>query len=140
MNERQKRFADEYIICGIARQAAIAAGYTDKYAKVYAHKLLANVRIKEYIDQRLKELESEKIANQTEVLQFLTAAMRGEVTEPVAVLDGSGSQKIVELRPSVNTRKAAAELLGKRYRLFTEKQEVDVQAQVVFLNDDDIKD
>lgn len=73
-------------------------------------------------------------------MEFLTSAMRGEVTEPMAILDDGGVQKIVEVKPNVATRKSAAELLGKRYRMWTDKQEIDVQGTVVFENEDRIKD
>ena len=86
--------------------------------------MLSNAIIKAYIDERLEELKSERIADQQEVLEFLTAVMRGEVTEPLLVLDGEGTQKVVEAKPNVLTRKSAAVDLGKRYGLFVEKQEL----------------
>lgn len=131
MTEKQKIFADEYIICLNATQA---------YKKAYPHvkkqrvaesagsRLLSNVEVKTYIDERLEQLKSERVADQQEVLEFLTAVMRGEVTEPLLVLDGEGTQRMVEAKPNVSTRKSAAVDLGKRYGLFTEK--VDVSANV----------
>ena len=50
--------------------------------------------------------------------------MRGEVTEPLLVLDGEGAQKVVEAKPNVSTRKSAAVDLGKRYGLFVDRQEI----------------
>lgn len=72
LNERQKRFADEYIICGNSEQAAIRAGYSKSYARGNAHKLLAHVSIKEYIEERNKAIESKKIATMQEVKEFWT--------------------------------------------------------------------
>lgn len=66
--------------------------------------------------------------------------MRGKKTEPLLVLDGEGTQKVINAVPPVQARTKAAELLGKRYRLFTDKQEVEVQGTVVFANEDDIAD
>lgn len=54
-------------------------------------------------------------------MEFLTAIMRGEVKEPVPILDGEGTQKVVNLTPSAQARKAAAELIGKRYSMWTDK-------------------
>lgn len=131
MTEKQKIFADEYIICLNATQA---------YKKAYPHikkqrvaesagsRLLSNVEVKAYIDEQLEKLQSERVADQQEVLEFLTAVMRGEVTEPLLVLDGDGMQRIVEAKPNVATRKSAAVDLGKRYGLLTEK--VDINATV----------
>lgn len=128
MTLKQQRFADEYIITGNATQAAIKAGYSQKYANTNANKLLQNTTIKDYIDERLAKLESEKIATQEEVLQYLTSVMRGEKTEPLLVLDGEGTQKVIEAVPNVQSRTRAAELLGKRYGTFTDR--VDINAQI----------
>ncbi|MDG3141437.1 terminase small subunit [Streptococcus suis] len=124
MNERQRRFADEYIISGNAYQSALKAGYSEKYSKARSSELLENVGIKSYIDERLDKLKSEKIANQTEILEFLTSAMRGEVTEPILKNSGDFEQIVVDVKPNVATRKAAAELLGKRYGMWVDKQDV----------------
>ena len=128
MTLKQQRFADEYIITGNATQSAIRAGYSSKYANTNANKLLQNTTIKNYIDERLAKLESEKIATQEEVLQYLTSVMRGEKTEPLLVLDGEGTQKVIQAVPNVQSRTRAAELLGKRYGTFTDR--VDVSAQI----------
>lgn len=127
---KQKRFADEYIITGNAMDSAIKAGYSENYAKAQSHKLLENVGIKNYIDERLKILDSEKIADQKEILEFLTSAMRGEVTEPILRNSGDFEQVIVDVKPNVATRKAAAELLGKRYKMWTDKVEADVNTNI----------
>lgn len=128
MTLKQQRFADEYIITGNATQSAIKAGYSSKYANTNANKLLQNTTIKNYIDERLEKLESEKIATQEEVLQYLTSVMRGEKTEPLLVLDGEGTQKVIQAVPNVQSRTRAAELLGKRYGTFTDH--VDINAQI----------
>lgn len=127
LSVKQKRFADEYIISGNATEAYKKAGYSassDRVAGVEGHKLLRNPKIQTYLKERQKELDSPKIADQQEVLEFLTSVMRGEVTEPLLVLDGEGTQKVIEARPNVSTRKSAAVDLGKRYGLFVEKQEL----------------
>lgn len=124
---KQKKFADEYIISGNATESYKKAGYrasSDRVAGVEGHKLLKNPKVKTYIDERLKQLDSEKIADQQEVLEFLTAVMRGEITEPLLVLDGDGYQKVMDAKPNVSTRKSAAVDLGKRYGLFVDRQEI----------------
>lgn len=78
MNERQKRFADEYIKTGVAETAALNAGYSPTYARGRSHELLANVGVKKYIEEQNKRLESEKIADMKEVKQFWTNTMRNE--------------------------------------------------------------
>lgn len=86
--------------------------------------MLANANVKAYIDEQLEKLKSERVADQQEVLEFLTSVMRGEITEPLLVLDGEGTQRMVMAMPSVSTRKSAAVDLGKRFGLFVDKQEI----------------
>ena len=143
MTEKQKIFADEYIICLNATRAykkAYPNVKKDEVARANGSRLLTNANVKAYIDEQLEKLQSERVADQQEVLEYLTAVMRGKKTEPLLVLDGEGKQKVVDAIPPVQARTKAAELLGKRYRLFTDKQEVEVQGTVVFTNEDDIAD
>lgn len=124
MTLKQQRFADEYIITGNATQAAIKAGYSKKTAKVIANENLTKPYIKKYIDERLVQLESEKIASQQEVLSYLSSVMRGEMTEQTLRSVGESGQVIAEIDVGAKDRIKAAELLGKRYKLWTDKQEV----------------
>lgn len=127
MTERQKIFADHYIISLNATESykkAYPKIKNIKTAEVNGSKLLRNTKVKAYIDEQLEKLKSERVADQQEVLEFLTAVMRGEVTEPLLVLDGEGYQRIVDAKPSVATRRASAVDLGKRYGLFVDRQEI----------------
>lgn len=133
LNPKQQAFADFYIELGNAEEAALKAGYSRAYARGKSYTLLANVGIKAYIEDRMEELKSEHVADQQEIMEFLTSVVRGEVVEPVAILNGDGYQKVVELRPSVQTRRAAAVDLGKRYAMWTEKQQVE-NITPVFVN------
>ena len=137
---KQKRFADEYIISGNATDAAIKAGYSSKYANTNASKLLQNTTIKSYIDERLAQLASEKIATQEEVLTYLTSVMRGETQEQTLISIGELGQTITDIDVGAKDRIKAAELLGKRHRLWTDKVEADVSGTVVFANESDIPD
>ena len=127
---KQKRFADEYIISGNAEEAAVIAGYSKKYARGNAYKLVANSGIKSYIEERLKELDDKQIAKQEEVLKYLTSVMRGEQTEQVLYGMGEGMQGKTLIEVGAKDRIKAAELLGKRYRLFTDKAELDADVDM----------
>lgn len=130
MKDRQRRFADEYLIDLNAEAAAVRAGYSPRYARGNAYKLVAKSGIKEYIEKRMAEKESELIADQNEVLRYLTAVMRGESTSEEIIVegigDGRGKARKLEKTPSEKDRLKAAELIGKRYGLFTDKIETDV--------------
>ncbi len=130
MKDRQRRFADEYLIDLNAEAAAVRAGYSPRYARGNAYKLVAKSGIKEYIEKRMAEKESELIADQNEVLRYLTAVMRGESTSEEIIVesigDGRSKARKLEKTPSEKDRLKAAELIGKRYGLFTDKIETDV--------------
>lgn len=131
MSLKQQRFADEYIISGNATQAAVKAGYSSKYANTNASKLLQNTTIKSYIDERLAQLASDKVATQEEVLTYLTSVMRGETQEQTLCSIGELGQEIIDIDVGAKDRIKAAELLGKRFRMWTEKVETDVTQTVV---------
>ena len=135
LTEKQKKFADYYIELGNATQAAIKAGYSSKYANTNASKLLQNTTIKSYIDERLSQLASERIVSAEEVLEFLSSVMRNEQKEEVLKGVGMGEQAKTHIEVSAKDRVKAAELLGKRYALFTDKTEMTVTEIPVFVDD-----
>jgi phage terminase small subunit len=139
LTEKQKRFADFYVESGNATQAAIKAGYSEKYANTNASKLLQNTTLKSYIEMQLEKMQNERTADAQEVLEFLTSVMRGEKTEQLMRLDGDGVQVIDDVDLQGKDRIKAAELLGKRYALFTDKKEVEIN-DVTFVDDVPIGD
>lgn len=130
MTAKQQRFCDEYIISLNATQAAIKAGYAEKYAHTNANKLLQITAVKEYIAARMAEKDEELIASQDEVLQYLTKVMRGKSRSSVLARTASGAEKVIEKPPDEKERTKAAELLGKRYGVFVEKIESDIDAEL----------
>lgn len=120
---KQKRFADEYIISGNAEEAAVNAGYSEKYARGNAYKLVAFSGIKSYIDERLKEIESAKTATQQEVLEYLTSVMRGEQREQTLIGRGQGFQEITNISVSAKDRIKAADILNKIHQARESKQD-----------------
>lgn len=137
MTAKQKRFCDEYLIDLNATQAAIRAGYSKKSAKQVANENLTKPYLKKYIEERMKEKEDSLIAKQDEVLKYLTSVMRGESSSSVLALCGDGMQEVIDKPPDEKERMKAAELLGKRYRLFTDKVEVEGAVPIVIVDDID---
>ena len=131
---KQKQFADEYIRTGNAYQSAINVGYSEKYAKARSHKMLENVGINQYIDENLEIIQKESIAEADEIMRYLTRVLRAEEKEEILVYVGDGMQEIQTIRPSAKDRIKAAELLGKRYRMWTDKHEVEVTTPI-FIDD-----
>ena len=123
LTTKQKEFADEYILSGNAMQSAIKVGYSLNYAKSQSHKLLENVGIKSYIDERMKEIESKKSATQQEVIEYLTSVMRGEHKEEILIGQGQGFQEITYIDVSAKDRLKAANLLNKIHQARESKQD-----------------
>ena len=140
LTAKQQRFCDEYLIDLNATQAAIRAGYSKKTAKDIAAQNLSKLNIKAYIEQRMAEKEAELIADQDEVLKYLTSVMRGESYASVLARDEIGADKVIEKPPDEKERLKAAELLGKRYGLYTDKVKADVALPVIISGADDLED
>ena len=141
---KQKKFADEYIISGNATEAAIKAGYSERYAGQNADKLLKNTNVRAYIDERMQKLEDKAIAKQDEILRYLTSVMRGESKSAVVVVEGSGEgcsdARVVYKPPDEKERTKAAELLGKRHSLWTEKIDIEGGLTINFVEDVPLED
>lgn len=130
-----RKFADEYIKTGNVYQSAINAGYSENYARTNAYKLLEKDSIKSYIDERMKKLEEEAIADQAEVLKYLTRVLRDEEREDVLVNVGNYEQEIQTMKVSAKDRIKAAELLGKRYGSWTDKVDLNSSEGVKIIDD-----
>lgn len=142
MTEKQRRFAEEYLIdCNATRAYMAAYPGCKKYASAdaCARKLLENTRVRAYIDEKLAEISSAKTADAKEVLEYLTSVLRGESSAEVVVVEGCGDG-VSEARclikaPDEKERLKAAELLGKRFGLFSEKVSLEGPAKVVIVDD-----
>lgn len=97
LTEKQKKFVDEYIVTLNATEAARRAGYSNPH--VQGPRLLANVRVRNFIDERLKKIEDARIAKADELMRYLTAVVRKEA----------------EKDAPAKIRLMAAEMLLKRY-------------------------
>lgn len=144
LTEKQKRFADYYIETGNGTEAAVKAGYSKKTARVIGQENLLKPAIKNYIDEKLEEMSSKRIASANEVMELLTSAARGELEEEVVVVESIGDYcseaKVIKKQIGAKDRIKAAELLGKRYRLFTDKMEVKGMVPVMIVGEDELED
>lgn len=112
LKPKELKFAEEWLKTTNATQSAIKAGYSERTAYSAGNRLLKKVDVKQYIDERLAEMQESSIADTNEVMHFLSSTMRGDIPDQFG------------LDPALNDRLKAAELLGKRYKLFTDKQEI----------------
>lgn len=142
LTEKQQRFADEYIRTGNITQSYLNAYQNVKKESTAASngsRLLRNAKVKAYIDERLEKLKKQSIAEQDEILQYLTSVMRGEIKDErlLVVGDGDFGSEVEkhETRAEIVARTKAAELLGKRYMMWTDRQRVDVEGSVQFIDD-----
>lgn len=141
MTGKQQRFCDEYLIDQNGTQAAIRAGYSKKTANEQASRLLANVNIRAYIDDQLEKMHDKTIADAEEVLRYLTSVVRGESESEIVVVeatgDGLSEAKNVKKAPDEKDKLKAAELLGKRYGLYSDKVNLTGTGTVMIVDDCD---
>lgn len=142
LTEKQKAFCDYYIE---------SLNATESYKKAYpnvtkqrtaesaGNRLLSNVEVRKYIDEQLQKMQSNRIADVTEVLEYLTKGMRQELEEEVVVMVNKGEftsePQTVKKKISIKDSNKCAELLGKRYGLYTEKLEVNGDMGVKIVDD-----
>ena len=121
LNKRQIDFVQEYMKTNNVRQSAIKAGYSPKTASVQGSRLLSNVKVSAYINAINERLESDKIADIEEVMQYLTSVMRGEKKDQF------------DLDPSLSERTKAAGELAKR--LDVRARNLNVECAVTIIDD-----
>lgn len=103
LTPKQKAFADYYLKTGNATEAAKLAGYSENSAKQIGTENLSKPSISQYIAERQKQVEDSRIADISEVLQFFTSVMRGEIKDQF------------DFDPSLSDRLSAGKELMKRY-------------------------
>ena len=122
LTEKQKRFIEEYLALGDATKAAKAAGYSPRSAFRIGSENLKKPKIREALQARLDALQEARVAKANEVLEYLTSVMRGESRAEIVVVEGLGEgiseARHVRKAPEEKERLRAAELLGKRMRLW----------------------
>lgn len=137
MTEKQKKFADEYLVDlngTRAYKAAYPSVKSDNTAGANAARLLRNDSVRTYLNERLEQLHSERTADIQEILEYLTAVMRGEEKEEKIAANALGEMEAYNVRNQANQLKAA-ELLGKRFGLFTDKVNVSGTGVVQIVDD-----
>ena len=90
---KQQAFADYYIECGNATEAAKRAGYSEETARQIGAENLSKPSISEYIAERMEQQNRKRVADANEVIEFYTAVMRGEVKDQFG-LDASLSDRL----------------------------------------------
>ena len=129
---KQRKFVEAYIVSSNATQAAIEAGYSKKTAYQSGSENLKKPQIMKALEKRTKQLQNEKIVDQREIMEFISATQRGEVKETVVTPSGMK----VEVPAKISERLKAAELMGKRYAMWTEKRDVTATVGPVQITDD----
>lgn len=137
LTEKQRRFVAAWIKTANASEAARIAGYSVKTARTQGEQLMRKPEIRAELIKEMKGFIDSQVAEAREVLEFLTACMRGEVTEDVPMVIGTGNGKsaaqIVKKQISARERIRAAELLAKRYNLIEPEEKM---GDTVYIVDD----
>lgn len=164
LNEKQKRFVEEYLIDLNATQAAIRAGYKkSEYTDTNANKLLENTRIAEEIEKAMAERSRRTGINQDRVLQEIAKLAFVNIADVIdvntgAVKEGATDEDLaciqsikyktsetsngfsVEREVKIADKKANLELLGRHLGMWKDKVEMDLITPVMFAGEDELKD
>ena len=147
MTERQKRFADEYLIdlnATRAYKAAYPSVKKDEAARVNGCRMLTNANIQAYIAERQRDRQERTEITQDMVVRELAAVAFADVTEiveiddrgivcikPTADLTEDQRRAIAGIKETkfgteikMNDKLAALELLGRHLGMFKDKVEV----------------
>lgn len=124
LNKRQIDFVQEYMKTNNINQSAIKAGYSPKTASVQGSRLLTNVKVSAYIQAITERLESDKIADIQEVMEYLTSVMRGEKKDQF------------DLDPALSERTKAASELARRLDVRAKNLNIECAVNII----DDIPD
>ena len=132
LTEKQKKFADEYLIdlnATRAYKAAYPSTKKDETAAVSGSKLLRNPKVRAYLDEQLTNLHNKRIAQVEDIMAYLSDVMFGNSEASVLAMCGDGYQEVIKKPPDEKERLKAAEMLGRRYGMWTEKLEVKNEAE-----------
>ncbi|UHR03277.1 terminase small subunit [Peptoniphilus sp. GNH] len=140
---KRKQVADDYIITGNKTESYLKF-YTNiknrETAAAAASRLFNTQEMKDYIEERMKDLDEELIADQREVLRYLTSVLRGKETQQTLIGVGKGAQKITNIDLSASDKIKAAELIGKRFGMWTDKIDMDIDVPTIISGADDLED
>lgn len=143
MTARQKRFCEEFVKTGNAKQSAISAGYSEKTAEVQGARLLSNVKVKKNIEQLQSEIKNENILDARKMQEILTSIILKESEEDVIVVEGCGdgvSEAVTKTKTASNAdRIKAIQLLARMQGALDNTATVNVVLPV-FGGEDDLEE
>lgn len=114
MTAKQERFVREYLIDLNATQAAIRAGYSPRSAEVEGHRLLRNAKVAASVSANARRHAAKADVSAQDVINGLYLE---------ATREGEGA--------SHGARVSAWVALGKYHKLFVDRIEADVSADVM---------
>jgi len=142
LNARQKAFCEYYVACSNATEAAIKAGYSKKTARVIGQENLTKPYIKKKINELSQKIACNSIMTAKERQEYLTKLIDRYGFEMVKKRrnegDGFSSARVMKKQVSAKERIKAAELLGKRHALFTDKTKIEGTLPVMIVGEDDL--
>lgn len=142
LTEKQERFVDYYVENqGNATEAARKAGYSQKTCRSIGQENMTKPDIKAAIDARLAELKSERTADATEVLEYMTSVLRGEHEDEAIVVEGTGNgmsrARKIKVKVSTRDRLKAGEVLGRIFGMYNDKLKLENAPVPVIVDDMD---
>lgn len=166
LNEKQKRFCEEYLIDLNATQAAIRAGYSVKTANEQGSQLLAKLSVQEEISAKMAERSKRTGVNQDRIVQELArlafcnltdvvdrdGKIRDSATEDdlaciesmkvkkTSIGNGENISDSEEREVKIYSKLKALELLGKHLGMWRDKQDINIALPVVITGENELED
>lgn len=143
MTARQKRFCEEFVKTGNAKQSAISAGYSEKTAKQMGTENLSKPDLQSYIQDLQKKIKNENILDAKKMQEVLTSIILQESEEEVIVVEGCGdgiSEAVTKTKTASNAdRIKAIQLLARMQGALDNTATVNVVLPV-FGGEDDLEE
>ena len=113
LEPRRRAFAEEYLKSNNIYRSALAAGYSDNYARVKSYALLDRPDVQAYIAARRKQMARNAVTPERVLLELADIGF-GE--KRYAAYDMFGNEQ--EHYPAMGARLKALELMGKNLGLY----------------------
>lgn len=121
LNHKQKLFVKFYLKTGNATLSAVKAGYSKKTAAEMGYENLRKPHIAQYLSKRMSEIEKKLGLSKDWVLERLASNVeRCRQAEPVLDKEGNVTG---EYKFDAAGSNKALELLGRHYKMFTDRTE-----------------
>jgi phage terminase small subunit len=127
----QRKFAEEYINNGNAKQSAIVAGFSEKSANNAGFRLKNDQKVKQYMQYLASQTANQAILDSKNLQMLLSDIAKGTVNDSLISFKGD----IIDVRVHSRERIRAIEQLAKIQGLYSDGSQINNMMAVQFADD-----